>query len=169
MRILATTKISAPQIRVAIWANGRTLGMQRRAFYPVLNEDDQIIGFVVASVLTQSLTQIKNNIIRIFILIFGALLSLGTLLSGASVYSIRKILFGHDPEEFRRMFLEHTDVIDRLEEGLLAVDTKGNVTLINKSARQMLGLEKEESSQAEIDKLLSQNQEIRPSIKYKKH
>lgn len=47
------------------------------------------------------------------------------------------------------------DVIDRLEEGLLAVDTKGNVTLINKSARQMLGLEKEESSQAEIDKLLS--------------
>ena len=83
----------------------------------VLNEDDQIIGFVVA----------------------------------------------------RRMFLEHTDVIDRLEEGLLAVDTKGNVTLINKSARQMLGLEKEESSQAEIDKLLSQNQEIRPSIKYTKH
>ena len=82
----------------------------------VLNEDDQIIGFVVA----------------------------------------------------RRMFLEHTDVIDRLEEGLLAVDTKGNVTLINKSARQMLGLEKEESSQAEIDKLLSQNQEIRPSIKYTK-
>lgn len=124
-----------------------TLGMQRRAFYPVLNEDDQIIGFVVASVLTQNLTQIKNNIIRIFILIFGALLSLGTLLSGASVYSIRKILFGHDPEEFRRMFLEHTDVIDRLEEGLLAVDTKGNVTLINKSARQMLGLEKEENSQ----------------------
>ena len=64
------------------------------------------------------------------------------------------------------------DVIDRLEEGLLAVDTKGNVTLINKSARQMLGLEKEElkeSSQAEIDKLLSQNQEIRPSIKYTKH
>lgn len=36
------------------------------------------------------------------------------------------------------------DVINRLEEGLLAVDTKGNVTLINKSARQMLGLEKEE-------------------------
>lgn len=33
----------------------------------------------------------------------------------------------------------------------------------------MLGLEKEESSQAEIDKLLSQNQEIRPSIKYTKH
>ena len=32
-----------------------------------------------------------------------------------------------------------------------------------------LGLEKEESSQAEIDKLLSQNQEIRPSIKYTKH
>ena len=61
------------------------------------------------------------------------------------------------------------DVIDRLAEGFLAVDTKGNVTLINKSARQMLGLEKEESSQAEIDKLLSQNQEIRPSIKYTKH
>ena len=78
----------------------------------VLNEDDQIIGFVVA----------------------------------------------------RRMFLEHTDVIDRLEEGLLAVDTKGNVTLINKSARQMLGLEKEESLRIrKSDHLLS----IRSIEKYK--
>lgn len=124
-----------------------TLGMQRRAFYPVRGEDDQIIGFVTVSVLTKSLTQIRNNIIRIFILIFGALFSLGALLSGASVYSIRKILLGHDPEEFRKMFLEHTDVIDRLEEGLLAVDTKGNITLINKSARQMLGIEDEKDDQ----------------------
>ncbi len=124
-----------------------TLGKQRRAFYPVLDEDGQITGFVTASVLTKSLTQIRNNIIRIFILIFGALFSLGALLSGASVYGIRKILLGHDPEEFRRIFQEHADVIDRLEEGLLAVDAKGNATLINKSARQILGIEDEKDGQ----------------------
>lgn len=115
-----------------------TLGMQRRAFYPVLNEKKQVIGFVVASVLTESLVQIRNNIIRIFILIFLVLASLGALLSAASVYSIRKILMGYDPEEFREIYLDHTEVTDSLEEGLLAVDPEGKVILVNKAARELL-------------------------------
>lgn len=119
--------------------------MQRRAFYPVLSEDNQIIGFVCVSVLTESLVQIRNNIIRIFVLIFLALASLGALLSGASVYSIRKILMGHDPEEFRKIYLDHTEVTDSLEEGLLAVDPDGKITLINKAARELLEITEEEA------------------------
>ena len=122
-----------------------TLGMQRRAFYPVLSKDDQVIGFVCVSVLTESLVQIRNNIIRIFVLIFLALASLGALLSGASVYSIRKILMGHDPEEFRKIYLDHTEVTDSLEEGLLAVDQNGKIILINKAARELLEIPEDET------------------------
>lgn len=127
-----------------------TLGMQRRAFYPVLNEGDQIIGFVCVSVLTESLIQIRNNIIRIFVLIFLALASLGALLSGASVYSIRKILMGHDPEEFRKIYLDHTEVTDSLEEGLLAVDPDGKITLINKAARELLEIPEDENEEKNV-------------------
>lgn len=121
-----------------------TLGMQRRAFYSVRDENDEIIGFVTASVLTESLLLIRNRIIRIFVLLFLVLFSLGAVLSGASLYAIRKILFGHDPEEFRKIYLAHTGVTDTLDEGLLAVNTEGKVILINRAARKLLNVADDE-------------------------
>ena len=52
---------------------------------------------------------------------------------------------GHDPEEFRKIYLDHTEVTDSLEEGLLAVDPDGKITLINKAARELLEITEEEA------------------------
>lgn len=118
-----------------------TLGMQRRAFYPVLDDDGTILGFVVSSVLTTSLVQIRNQIVGLFLLILLALLCVGALLSWISVKRIRKILLGYNPEEFRKIFLEHTEVMDALEEGILAVNLKGEIMLMNQSAKRLLAVD----------------------------
>ncbi|NCB94003.1 MAG: sensor histidine kinase [Clostridia bacterium] len=115
-----------------------TLGMQRRAFYPVLDDDGTILGFVVSSVLTTSLSRIRNQIIGLFLAILLILLCVGALLSWISMRRIRKILLGYNPEEFRKIFLEHTEVMDALEEGILAINLKGEIMLMNQSAKRLL-------------------------------
>ena len=117
-----------------------TLGMQRRAFCAVTDEKDTIIGFVVASVLTVSLEQIRNQIIYTFLFLLAALSVFGFLLSAVSMYWLRNIFLGYQPEEFKNMYIERTEVMDALEEGIFAINTSGNVILMNRAAKKMLDL-----------------------------
>jgi sensor histidine kinase regulating citrate/malate metabolism len=48
---------------------------------------------------------------------------------------IRKVLHGHQPEEFSRLYKEQTEVTDTLEEGICAIDTSGKIILMNQAAR----------------------------------
>lgn len=115
-----------------------TLGMQRRAFYPVKDDTGAIIGFVMTSVLTSSIVSMRYRIMGLFLLILLVLLAVGALLSRAVMYHIRKLLMGYQPEEFRRLYVEREEVMNALEEGLIAINQDGVVTLMNESAQNIL-------------------------------
>jgi sensor histidine kinase regulating citrate/malate metabolism len=114
-----------------------TLGMQRRAFHAVYNEDGEIIGFVVASVLISSLVKIRHQISLIFLIIFLCMLLTGSAFAWLTSRRIRKVLHGHQPEEFSRLYKEQTEVTDALEEGICAIDTSGKIILMNQAARTL--------------------------------
>lgn len=115
-----------------------TLGMQRRAFHAVYDANGTLIGFVTASVLISSLEQIRRHLIAIYLGIFLLLIPAGCGLAWIFMHRIRTILLGHQPEEFRRLYIERAEVIDALEEGICAVNAEGTVILINQSARNLL-------------------------------
>jgi len=117
-----------------------TLGMQRRAFFPVTDGSGKRIGFVMCSVLTSSLTRIRSHIIGIFLCLLLALSALGVLLSRAVTNKMRKLFMGHQPEEFRRLYIERTEVIDALDEGIIAINQESRIILINRAARHILKL-----------------------------
>lgn len=116
-----------------------SLGMQRRAFYPVLDTDGTIIGFVMAAVLTSSISQLEQDILKAFLLAAAALIGIGLLLSQLLYLRLKKILLGYSPEDLRRIYMAEKEVLDTLEEGLIAVDRDERLTLINRSARELLG------------------------------
>ena len=118
-----------------------TLGKQRRAFYPVKNENQEIIGFVMVSVLTSSISHLMNNILKTFLLVAVFLLSVGILLSHILYLHLKNILLGYRPEDFRRIHIEEKEVMDAMEEGILAINTDGEIILINESARKSLAFE----------------------------
>lgn len=122
-----------------------TLGMQRRAFHAVYDEDGTLIGFVVASVLISSLTQIRRQLITIYLVIFLMLILAGCVLAWISTHRIRKLLLGYQPEEFCKLYVERTEVINALEEGICAVNADGAIILINQAARKILEIPSESS------------------------
>lgn len=120
-----------------------TLGPQRRAFHAVRGQGGEIIGFVMVSVLTSSITALRNRIILTYLLLTLVLVAAGMLLAYLFNRRLRHTLLGHNPEEFKRMYLERSEVLDALEEGIFAINTRGEITLMNESAREMLDLETE--------------------------
>lgn len=121
--------------------NGKgTLGKQRRAFFAVTDENQQIIGFVMVSVLTASILQLTHKILWVFFLLAIVLIFIGFLTSNMVYKRLRKILLGYRPEEFRKIHIERKEVLDALEEGIFAINTKGELILINESAKKILDL-----------------------------
>ncbi len=124
-----------------------TLGMQRRAFCPVMDPSGKIIGFVMSSVLTSSLSRIRNHIINIFLCLLVALMILGIFLSRTAMHRIRKILMGYQPEEFQKLYVERTEVMDSLEEGIVAINQEENVILMNMAARNILKIPEDKTAE----------------------
>ena len=133
----------APYISVAVG----TLGLQRRAFHAVLDENGAVIGFAMASVLNAHLTDIRNEIILTFLAVLVCMIGLGLLVSAGIMRHLRKILLGHQPEEFRNLYIERDEVLDALEEGIFAISNDGRVILMNQSAKAILALPPEESAE----------------------
>ncbi|MDO5391100.1 MAG: sensor histidine kinase [Eubacteriales bacterium] len=115
-----------------------TLGMQRRAFYSIKDDSGEIIGFVVSSVLTSSLARIRYQIAGIFLCLLIVMIILGVIFSRAAMYGIRRILLGYQPEEFQKLYVERTEVMDALEEGIVAINQEEKVILMNTAARSIL-------------------------------
>ena len=44
--------------------------------------------------------------------------------------SLKNVLFGYEPEQIARMIIQHQEVLDSLDEGLLAIDNLGVVSLL---------------------------------------
>lgn len=119
-----------------------TLGYQRRAFQAVRDQDGTIIGFVMASVLTESIRQMRNQILLIYGIVGLMLLGVGAGLARHNMNYLKRLLMGYQPEEFITKYVERSEVLDALDEGIFAVNPKGEVILMNQSARTMLGLER---------------------------
>ena len=118
-----------------------TLGLQRRAFHAVLDEEGNTIGFVMVSVLNNRLEAVRNQILGFFVLILIVVFFVGLLIAAIFQYHLQQILLGYHPEDFVNLYIEREEVLNALEEGLYAIDKEGKVTLINAAAKRLLGLD----------------------------
>ena len=54
--------------------------------------------------------------------------------------TLRHSLLGYEPDQIAQLIIQHQEVLDSLEEGLLAIDKDSRVTLLNTAAIQMLDI-----------------------------
>ena len=101
-----------------------TYGSQRRAFHAVENDQGEIIGFVMTSIFTSDIWE-QNRVIVIYALvILGVVLLLGVGLSRGIVALLRGSLKGHHPTELLELYLKQEDVLNAIEDGLVATDRR---------------------------------------------
>lgn len=119
-------------------------GIERCAYVPILDDDGGILGFVVVGVSVQNVTVAVVITIFSFGLIALIALGVGDFMSFKLSKRIRESLMGYEPEAFLGIFHQRNDILDALDEGIIAIDEAADVMYINQAASKMLGVTREE-------------------------
>lgn len=132
-------------------------GEQLRCFSPVFDPSthDQL-GFIMMSALVYTLESQKREIYADHFFVALVMSGVALLLTWLGARSIKKALLGYEPRQMSKIFLERGEVINSLEEGIIAVDASGRVYLSNKAAWKMLGTSKDELRGKVLDDIYSQ-------------
>ncbi|TWT25247.1 sensor histidine kinase [Planomicrobium sp. CPCC 101110] len=114
-----------------------SLGNSLRAKVPIYS-DDKIIGVVSVGFLAddiQTLIGNYNKELWLMLLSIGLVAALAAI--GIASYLKHK-LHGLEPEEISRLLLQKETILQSTHEGIIAVNSKGQITLLNHMAQQLL-------------------------------
>ena len=113
-------------------------GTQRRAYAAIYDEEGNYAGFVMAIMLMKNIKNETIQIILTFILITIIAILIELFISAELSGKIKECLLGYEPDVFTSMFRMRDNILESLDEGIVAVDKVGKVQFINKSAVEML-------------------------------
>ncbi len=118
-----------------------SIGESVRGKTPIVNESGEIIGVVsVGFLLTEIDSTYQEGLIGILLwLLFIFIIGVGGSLM--LTRNIRKDTFGLEPYQIARIYKERGAVLEAISEGVMATDQDGRVTLVNQSAKEILGIE----------------------------
>ena len=95
------------------------------------------IGYAMAGIYVQSIRTTVFRMISFHLLAGIVALGAGSFLSLRLSRNIKEKLLGYEPDTFRTMFLQRMDILDALDEGLLAIDANSQVSYMNQAASQI--------------------------------
>lgn len=115
-----------------------TKGTQRRAFHAI-KRDGTITGYVMASVFTAYISDQEKALFLPYLLILLLMMFVSVLFSHGIVLVLRSSLMGHHPQELLDLYLRQDEVLNAIEEGLVASGREGTILFSNLAAREMFG------------------------------
>ena len=113
-------------------------GTQRRAYAAICDVEGKQVGFVIAVMLMQNVHKETFQTAFIFIFITIAAILMELLITKELSGSIKKSLLGYEPDVFAAMYKIRDNILESLEEGIIAVDGNGKVQFVNDAAETML-------------------------------
>ena len=113
-------------------------GTQRRAYAAIYDENGDYIGFVMAIMLMKNVKAEVFQIFLTFTLITIVAILMELLISAELSGKIKESLLGYEPDVFTSMFRMRDNILESLDEGIVAVNNNGEVQFANKSAVKIL-------------------------------
>ena len=118
-----------------------SLGPSIRGKTPIINKDKEIIGVVSVGYLTTDIDQLIREKNITIALLFISFLIVGIIGSIVIANYIKNLLFNMEPQEISELLLKKEAILQSTIEGIIAIDNDHRITLLNKSARKILGLD----------------------------
>lgn len=130
-------------------------GPSMRAFVPIYDERGIQVGVVVVGVWRPSLEREVQEVVTS--LAWMSLLGLVVGGFGAALvaYNIKASIFGLEPPRIRAILEERVAILESIREGVVAVDSKSRVTLINAEAQRVIGVGPEVVGRPVVEVLLN--------------
>ena len=120
-------------------------GTDRCAYTAIYSTDGKISGFTMAGIYMRSIRKMIFLTLLSHVLVGVAALFFGSMLSLRLSRRIKDDLLGYEPNDFRRLFLQQMDILDGLDEGILAIDKNSTVVYLNRAASDMLRISVDEA------------------------
>jgi len=134
-------RIKTASSRYISSANG-TLGQAIRAFIPVFDYDQKTrIGYVVVGTLRASIQHSRRQLFLYYVIYLFSGLVIGVTGAYMLAKNIKRSLLGLEPDDLARLYRENKGMMEALHEGIIAIDKYGTITLLNESAKELLGLD----------------------------
>ncbi|QDY41706.1 sensor histidine kinase [Candidatus Pantoea soli] len=118
--------------------NQGSLAKALRVFTPVYDAQHRQLGVVAIGIsldaVTDQINQSRWSIL--WTILIGTLA--GAVGTFVLVRVLKRILFGLEPYEISTLFEQRQAILNSVKEGVVAMDDRGDVTLVNQAARQLL-------------------------------
>ncbi|MBV1818968.1 ATP-binding protein [Clostridium cochlearium] len=124
--------------------NIQSFGKVIISFVVVKDEKEDPIGFVISTLKIKHIEKSKYEVAMVLFLVILSGLLIGTVGALIISRSIKDSLLGYDAEQISKLFLQKQEVIDTLEDGIIAVDKDMNINFLNKSAKNILNKDDKE-------------------------
>lgn len=123
-------------------------------FVPIRDKNNVPVGFVISKVLTSNLVKAKYEIIAVLLMVIFSGLLIGIVSSLIISNSVKSSLLGYEPEQISKLFVQRQEVLDTLEEGIIAADENSKVNFYNKAAASILSIKEEKIIGKDILKII---------------
>ncbi|MFM4718223.1 ATP-binding protein [Aeromonas bivalvium] len=117
-----------------------TLGPAIRCFAPVLGPDGRTMGAVVVGYLMQTVEGIYLERVALLACAILAVLGCGLLLALWVQHLLRRTLLDLEPEAIVHRFMLQDLVLEHIPEGVIALDSRGRIRMLNSAAFYQLRL-----------------------------
>lgn len=135
-----------------------TQGSQHMAFHAVEDGQGEIIGFVTVAMFSADISARDMELWLIFLAILGVALLLSLLLSRGILRLLKDSLGGRRPDELLDMYLRQWDVLNAVEEGIIATDLEGRIVFANEQAHRIFSPRGEALQGRPMEELFAQTQ-----------
>ncbi len=113
-------------------------GTQRRAYAAIYNENGEYVGFVIAVMLMKHIKMELWRTLFLFSFITLVAILIELLVSAWTSERIKRSLLGYEPDVFSAMYKMRDNILESLDEGIIAADSHGIVQFLNEAAVKML-------------------------------
>lgn len=117
-----------------------TLGPSIRGKTPIFDSQGDVIGIVSVGYLLEDVDSIIHRYQYKVLLFIPLLLAAGIAAAIIIANRFKKAILGLEPDEISRLLQERTATLETVKEGILAVDSAGYITTINKTAFRTIGV-----------------------------
>lgn len=117
-----------------------SMGPALRGKTPIFDDQGQVIGIVSVGFLMEDILAIEHKYRMEFIITLSITVLLAIVGSVLIARSVKKAIFGLEPNEIGRLYQEKEVILESIREGILAVNREGYITMANQTSYSILGL-----------------------------
>lgn len=117
-----------------------SMGWSMRGKAPVFSERGEIIGLVSVGYHLDQVASIIHEYRISLISVILASFALSALIAVWFANHFKRAIFGLEPEQIARLFDEQKATLESVREGIIAINSAGEITTFNRTAVEALGL-----------------------------